>query len=193
MAEQEEYKPEWSGKEVSAGTYIWTVFINDCLFREQNKDGEKKPYMQIEAVVVPPTKDAVEPMAGTEFGFRVYMNPKAKGWCVYFLKKFGYDEALMKDAQKPIIRRNAVAGLYGKVLVNVTTDDQGMLRYDVKGFDHVGGDDLEKKLAKTNGGGPAEAALSGGGIDAPEQVIDLQADVQGTPNMDSEPDAIEDL
>jgi hypothetical protein len=86
-----------------------------------------------------------------------------------------------------------VAGLYGKVWVNVTTDDQGMLRYDVKGFDAVGGDDLEKRLAKQGGTGPAEAALAGGGIDAPEQVIDLQADVQGSPNMDSEPDAIEDL
>jgi hypothetical protein len=195
MAEKEEFTPAWGdSKAMAPGQYVWTVYLKSCFFRESVKDGETKPYMQIAAIVEDPPDGVEEPYNGTDFNFRVYMNPTAQGWCLYFLKKFGYNEALLANPGKPIIKRAEVAGLHGKVLVNVTSDEQGMLRFDVNGFDHLGGDDLEKRAAKKNGTrGPAEATMDT--VEVPDDpVIDLEQDVkQPTPNLESTKDSLDDL
>jgi hypothetical protein len=191
MAEREEYTPQWGENTVVAGQYVWTVYLKSCVFRESVKDGEKKAYMQISAIVEDPPDGPEEPLNGTDFSFRVYMNQKAQGWCLYFLKKFGYKPELLGDGSRPpIIKRAEVAGLHGKVLVNVTAGDQGMLQFDVNGFDSLGGDELEKRLAaKRNGAGPAQEKQEATLPAADNQVTDLEADVKQT----AVPDSLDDL
>lgn len=197
MAEKEEFTPQWGEKQVVAGEYIWTVYLKSCFFRESIKDGETKPYMQIAAIVEDPPDGPEEPFNGTDFNFRVYMNPTAQGWCLYFLKKFGYNEALLANPGKPIIKRAEIAGLHGKVLVKVTEDTQGgMLRFDVNGFDHVGGTDLEQRQQKKNGAAARstdEHAMDT--VEVPDNPIDLEADIKGQvdSNVEAANNALDDL
>jgi hypothetical protein len=193
MAEREEFQPQWSEKQVEVGMHIWTVYLKNCLFRESVKEGETKPYMLLDAIVEDPPNGQPDPHTGTEFNFRIYLNPRAQSWCLYFLKKFGYPEELLASG-KPTIRRNEVAGLHGKVLVNVAPDESGMLRFDVKGFDHLGGDELEKRLAGKPKNGQPE--VNEATVEVPDSpVVDLEEDIkQATPNLESQAqDALDDL
>lgn len=194
MAEKEEFTPQWSEKQIQPGQYIWSVYLKSCLFRESATNGEVKPFMQLAAIVEDPPDGPEDPYTGTEVDFRIYMHAKSQGWCLYFLKKFGYSEALLANPGRPIIRRAEVAGLHGKILVNVAPDDQGLLRFDVKGFGRLGENELEERLAKKSGAAHEAAEASMDTVEVAE-VIDLEADVraEATPNLEMRSDVLDEL
>lgn len=189
MAERDEFKPDWGGPKVKEGMFIWCVFIKSCVFKESVSGGESKPYMLISVIVGDPP-GAKDPMAGIEFEFRIYLHQKSAGWCIYFLRKFGYPDELLKDEDHPIIRRKEVAGLWGKVLVNVK-QNEAYLNFDVKGFARLHGDDsLEKRLNTMSGAsGAANHSHEETSFEAPDSpAVDLEADVKAasaTPNLES--------
>lgn len=188
MAEKEEYSPDWGdSKQVVAGEYIWTVYIKSCSFKESVSNGESKPYMLIGAIVEDPPDGPEEPMNGVDFDFRIYLNPKSAWKCIWFLKKFDYPLQYLANESKPVLKRQEIMGLHGKVLVKVEAGETGYLNFYVNGFDHVGGVELEEKRAKKNNQqAPADAT---GTIEPPENVIDLEADVPKTPNLESNVEA----
>lgn len=180
MAERDEFTPKWDGPRFVPGTFIWTVYVKACVFREGVSQSETRPYMDIRVLVEDPPDGPEEPMNGAEMDFKIWLHQKAAGWCLYFLKKFDYPAEMLADEHRPIIRRQEVVGLHGKVLVNVKEGENGFLLYDVKGFDHLSGNELEKRVASKANGTPREEA-SVNTMDITETAIDLQADLKSSP------------
>jgi hypothetical protein len=170
MAEMDEFRPNaWTPVEMTEGRYVFSVKVKKCTFRDTEKD---KPYMQIIFLVLGGDKD------GLEIDTRVYISKAAEWRARYFLKKFDYPAELLEQ-QPPILRKGQIEGLEGKVLVEYTVDNYDMLKADIKKFDHVNGDDIEKEMAKQ--AGKQEELPLGSGTDAePQRTIDLNADVQQT-------------
>lgn len=194
MAEKEEFTPQWSERQLEAGQYVWTIYVKNCVFRESVSNGEQKPYAQLDVIVEDPPDGPEDPHTGTEFSFRVYLNPRAQGWALYFLKKFAYNETLLANPAAPKLLRKEIVGLHGKVWVNVAPDDSGMLRFDVRGFDHLGGNELEKRMAGKPKNGQPE--VNEATVEVPDSpVVDLEEDIkQATPNLESRvQDALDDL
>ena len=123
---------------LKARTYIWVVFVKSCEFRDLERE---KPYMRIEAMVEEGDH------AGFGLDFRIYVHAKSRSWATWFLKRFGYPEELL-DSGQPTLRRREIEGLHGKVHVEVEVDGRGFLRFNAKGFDRIGGTELEDRLAK---------------------------------------------
>ena len=73
----------------------------------------------------------------------------------------------MLDSGQPTLKRREIEGLHGKVHVEVEVDEHGFLRFNAKGFDRIGGTELEDRLAKQRGVP----------IGTPE--VDIMADVKG--------------
>ena len=153
----DEFKPKWSDPIVEPGSYIWVVFVKSCEFRDLERE---KPYMRIEAMVEEGDH------AGFLFEWRVYVHAKSRSWATWFLKRFGYPEELL-DSGQPTLKRREIEGLHGKVHVEVEVDEHGFLRFNAKGFDRIGGTELEDRLAKQRGVP----------IGTPE--VDIMADVKG--------------
>ena len=142
MAEMEEYTPSWDqGPQLDKGDYIWIVNVKKCTFRDIDKD---KPFMVVEFVV------SEGPQKDFEFDNRIYINKKAEWRVRWFLKKFDYPEKYLESAA-PVLKKSVIEGLRGKVHVEMGEDNYGMLKADIKGFDHPNGTELEEKLAKKKG------------------------------------------
>lgn len=175
--------PGWKpGMEVEVpdiGWYIWELTVTSCEWRDKNTD---KPYMLVGAVV----DDGGE--AGFSFDFRIYYHLQAERWCKYFLKKFDYPEKYI-EKDKPELNRGAIKGLRGKVLVEMREWDGRygiVVTPDVKGFDHIGGDQLEDRLEKIR---QKDEDSQSPEVDEPE--IDLDADI-GHVSLDSLDDVEKD-
>jgi hypothetical protein len=169
MAEMDEFTPkDWVDVKIEPGKYGWTVEVKKCTFRNTDKE---KPFMKIGFVVLEGDK------AGFEFDDDVYITKKAEWRVRYFLKKFDYDPVLL-ERQPPLLQKAKIEGLRGKVLVEISTDNFGMLKTEVKKFDHLGGDEIEKELGKTSGS-QEELPLHPATDAEPTREIDLNADVAG--------------
>jgi hypothetical protein len=169
MAEMDEFRPNsWTPVEIQEGKYVFSVRVKKCTFRDVDKD---KPYMQVVFLVLGGDKD------GLEIDTRIYISKAAEWRARYFLKKFDYPAELLEQ-QPPILRKAQIEGLEGKILVEYASDNYDMLRADVKKFDHINGDDIEKEMAKQ--AGKQEELPLGTGTDAePQREIDVNADVTG--------------
>src|SRR5208337_149461 len=80
------------------------------------------------------------------------------------------------DDRVYISKKAEIEGLRGKVLVEVSVDNFGMLKAEVKKFDHLGGDEIEKELGKQVGS-QEELPLSPATDAEPTREIDLNADL----------------
>jgi hypothetical protein len=168
MADTEDFQPDWGGIEVKPGKYILEVQVKTVIFRDVDKE---KPFMSVTFLTIDGDKK------GFEFENRVYVNKKAEWRTRYFLKKFDYPVELL-EGDTPVLRKKQIEGLQGKVLVDFTEDNYGMLRPDVKAFDHINGTELEEKLAKERAA-EDQLPLTGAGTDAePTTAIDVNADVR---------------
>jgi hypothetical protein len=169
MAEMDEFRPNsWTPVEIKEGKYVFSVKVKKCTFRDTDKE---KPYMQVVFLVMGGDKD------GLEIDTRIYISKAAEWRARYFLKKFDYPADLLEQ-QPPILRKAKIEGLEGKILVEFALDNFDMLKADVKKFDHINGDDIEKEMAKQ--AGKQEELPLGSGTDAePQREIDLNADVAG--------------
>lgn len=159
MADQDEFTPQdWDQYEVEPGGYLLQVSIKNANFRDTDKD---KPFMVVEfstikevlRVIDKSKNTGVEETGPVPEGFlfdnRFYLNPKAKWKTVWLLKKFGYpDELLKKDP--PTIRKGVMVGLEGKLYVEFSHSNMGMLQADVKKIDYIQGMEIEEWLAKEN-------------------------------------------
>ena len=142
MAEMDEFTPkDWAEVKIEPGKYPFVVEVKRCTFRDTDKE---KPFMVIVFIVLEGDK------AGFEFRTSVYISKKAEWRARYFLKKFDYDPALLEQ-QPPLLKKAKIEGLRGKVLVEVSVDNFGMIKAEVKKFDHLGGDEIEKELGKQVG------------------------------------------
>ena len=156
----EEIIPAWMDEvRLEPGTYVWTVAVEACEFRDLEHE---KPYANLSCIVIEGEQ------AGYKFDYRLYVNQKARSWAMYFLKKFDYPEGLLAEA-KPILRRAALVGLQGKMLAEVGNDPRWGLQINIKAFDHTLGTEIEDRLNKKS-----EVTLS----KQTEPVIDLEQDVK---------------
>jgi hypothetical protein len=130
------------------GVYIWTVAVERAEHRDKERE---KPYILLGCKIIE------DEYAGFAFDYRLYINPKARNWALYFLRKFDYASDLC-DAGT--IRLPKIIGLTGKMLVEVGHWDSGKIRIDSRAFDHLGGNELEERLAKLQ----------------PEQTVDVESD-----------------
>ena len=161
VEEREEYSPNWDDEQkMDPGTYIWSVHIAGAAFKDTERD---KPYVKLDCVVFEGDN------LGYKFSFRLYATKAARNWATYFLKKFGYPEELL-TAEPPRLVRKSLEGLEGKILVEITDSDHGLM-IDAKGFDRLTGQELEQKLL------PKEEALLVGPEAPQEPSIDVFADV----------------
>lgn len=132
----EEFRPDWEEEELQEGIFVWPIYIRWAKLKDPGSD---KPYVLIGAVVVEfPKGSAFEKPSnvGFEFDFRVYLSKAAKGFAMYFLKKFRYPENLIGDGKNPTIRTTEIAELWGQVLVEVAMTDTMQLRTNVMGYDY---------------------------------------------------------
>lgn len=178
MAELDEFNPTWNPGDLNmeAGEHVLQVEVKRCSFFDTSKE---KPYMAIVYVVIGENKK------GFEFEDRVYVSKKAEWRARWFLKKFEYPQEYL-DKESPTLKKAVIEGLRGKVLAVATIDNVGMLKIEVKKFDHLNGDEIEKELTKKNG--TAEQIPFNATSDAePTRAIDVNADVREQPA--AEPDA----
>lgn len=168
MAEMDEFRPkDWVPIEIEPGKYVLQVEVKKCTFKDTEKE---KAYMQIVFIVIGDDKK------GFEFDERVYISKKAEWRARYFLKKFDYPTELLEQ-QPPILKKAKIEGLSGKILAEATMDNFGMLKIEVKKFDHINGDEIEKELAKDSGT-QDQLPLQGTTTDAePTREIDVNADL----------------
>jgi hypothetical protein len=166
MSDQEEFIPGWLDEKTKLvpGTYIWPVLINTASFRDLERE---KPYVKLDAMVTD------GPFADFKFEFRIYLTKAARGWATFFFKKFGYPQELLDDPVQPRIRKQAIEGLAGKVLVEVHETEYG-LNIDPKGFERTEETELEDKLK------PKDEVV----LEPKEPSIDLEADVKAQPAED---------
>lgn len=163
------WKPGMDVEVPEIGWYIWEITLTSCEWQDKNTD---KPYMLIGAVVDSGEFDCEE--AGYSFDFHIYYHLKSERWCKYFLKKFDYPDEYM-DKDKPELNRMAIKKLRGKVLVEIREFDGRygpIISPNVKGFDHIGGDDLEGRLEKIK---KKDDESQWPAVDEPE--INLDADI----------------
>lgn len=154
----DEFTPNWDAEAVddpACGSYVWPVTIWQAELPPANTG--KKPYIKLFYIVNGGQFDQFKN------SFRIYINPEAKVWALWFLKKFNYPEELLTGKQ-PVIRRTAFNGLTGKILVEVFEDPQYGKKFEVKGFSRLDELDLEKKVA------PPEETI--------EPSIDINADAE---------------
>lgn len=181
MAEMDEFRPKtWNPIEIKPGKYVFETEVKRCTFRDTEKE---KPFMQIVFLVLNDNE-----YHGLEIDSRVYISKAAEWRARYFLKKFDYPAELLEQ-QPPILKKANIEGLKGKILVEFEMDNFDMLKADVKQFDHLNGDEIEKKLAKE--AGRQEELPLGSGTDAePQKEIDVNQDVAGqrTTQVEPEPD-----
>jgi hypothetical protein len=167
MAEMDEFTPkDWAEVKLDPGKYCFSVEVKHCTFRDTDKE---KPFMVIVFIVLEGEK------VGFEFDDRVYISKKAEWRARYFLKKFDYDAVLL-ERQPPLLQKAKIEGLRGKVLVEIAVDNFGMLKTEVKKFDHINGDEIEKELGKQVGS-QEELPLQTATDAEPTREIDLNADV----------------
>jgi len=171
MAEMDEFRPkDWVPIEIKPGKYAFCVEVKKCSFKDTEKE---KAYMQIAFIVIDGE------MKGFEFDERVYISKKAEWRARYFLKKFDYPADLLEQ-QPPTLRKAKIEGLQGKILADASVDNFGMLKIEVKKFDHIGGTEIEDELAKEQGT-QEELPLQTGTDAEPTREINVNADVEGTP------------
>ena len=166
--QQDDFQPDWGGIEVKPGKYILEVQVKTVIFRDVDKE---KPFMSVTFLTIDGDKK------GFEFENRVYVNKKAEWRTRYFLKKFDYPVELM-EGDAPVLRKKQIEGLQGKVLVDFTEDNYGMLRPDVKAFDHINGQELEEKMAKERGTEDQMALGATTDAEPSAPAIDVNADVR---------------
>lgn len=177
----EEFSPDWGSEEgePDAGWYVWNVFVKSMQFKD-TEPGKEKPFMLIHCLVEDPPDGAPSPNSGYGFSFRVYIHKKSRGWAFYFLKKFGYNPELLADTERPQLKKHEVEGLHGKLLVNVTLNENtGTTNIDVKGFDQIDGKELEEKMAKAIAKEKGEEYVAPGKEPQQEKEIDVREDVRG--------------
>ena len=167
MAEMDEFRPkDWVPIEIQPGKYVLAVEVKKCTFRDTEKE---KAYMQIVFKVIEGDK------LGFEFDERVYISKKAEWRARYFLKKFDYPAELLEQ-QPPSLKRTKIEGLQGKVLAEANVDNFGMLKIEVKKFDHIAGNEIEAELAKASGS-QEELPLQNTTDAEPTREIDVNADL----------------
>lgn len=128
-----EFTPKWDIPDI--GVYIWPVSITSCEFKSPP---EKKPYMLLGAVVDEGDRK------GFEFDFKVWISPKARNICLWFLKKFSYPDDLLQR-KPPVLKSESIVGLKGKVSISVEEDRQGFLDFKAVGFERPGETELEER------------------------------------------------
>lgn len=181
MTEMQEFNPGWEGMTIKPGRYIFQVAVKTCLFRDTEKE---KPYMQITFKVLTGTQK------GFDFENRIYISKKAEWRVRFFLKKFDYPAQLL-EATSPILKKPAIEGLQGKVLAIFEEDNYGMLKCDVKAFDHLEGTEIEEKEAKiADNAEQLQLPATDGEPALPAR--DVMADVkQNPPNVDDDLSALD--
>jgi hypothetical protein len=160
MTEQDDFIPPWldqKPQELTPGTYVWSVSVSTAKFQDQERE---KPYVKIDLDIMG------GPFTGYKFPFRLYLTKAARGWAMYFLRKFEYPTELIECAQ-PVIRASAIVGLTGKVWVEVADSELG-LQFNVKGFERNNETELEDKLT------PKQEIV----LESTEPIVDLEADIK---------------
>jgi hypothetical protein len=171
----EEFTPgDWGGAvDIKPGKYIFPLKVKSLSFRDTDKE---KAYMLVVFIVIDGEHK------GFEFDQRIYISKKAEWRARYFLKKFDYPEEYL-GSESPVLKKSVIEGLEGKALVEFEEDNYGMLKPDMKKFDHINGSEIEEYMAKQSLSESGDQTTFGGATtDAePTKAIDVNADVKDQP------------
>lgn len=168
---EEEFSPEWGGKESPLAIPDGVHFLSiEILNVELPREGAEKPFLNLFYVVRGGEYD------GFRNSFRLYITQNGRRWAQWFLRKFGYPEELL-SGERPVIRRLAIEGLFGKIQVEVGEGVYGQ-KVDVKGFERHNETELEDRLARQMAG---EIPFP---KDPEEPSIDIHGDVVEEPAAD---------
>lgn len=123
------------------GKHVVQVKIEDF---KQDRSGDGAAIMVIRNKVIGP--DEIKDKIPT-FVTPVSTAADKWNWAKYFLKKAGYDPALV-DANPPQIKKKLIIGLEYKLLAEITVGEDGIYHVFPAGFERLNETELEEKLAK---------------------------------------------